>query len=183
MRDIPLVTHLAPPTGVYPVMFVRNSQYYETPDDYGLDLQPQDFYALTYPFEPSAIRAIANHFVDRNSNADELDQWLEWLNEKVSHWRARWLGADGRPQARLCRLEGDTPLCVYDSRTGEEIRHEVSAVAQRILEHLERPAGRADVARALHDVPGDVLESEMDSLVERGWLFEEQERYLSLVVM
>ena len=80
-------------------------------------------------------------------------------------------------------LEGAVPGCVYDSRTGAEVEYKLSAVAQRMLEVLERPAGMADLARALGDVPGDELGHELELLLNRGLLFEEHGRYLNLVVM
>jgi len=183
VRDIPRLTHLAPPSGVYPIMFVRHSRYFDDPPAYDLELEPQDFYALTYPFEASVIREIATHFVDRNTDAEAIDGWLARLNEAVRQWRARWLGGDGQPQARLCLLEGAGPGRVYDSRAGQEVEHDLSGVAQRILEQLERPARVADLAEALGDVPGDLLQAEMEGLVERGWVFEEEGRYLNLVIL
>ncbi len=181
LRDIPLLTHLAPPTGVYPIMFVRHSRYVNDPAAYGLDLQPQDFYALTYPFDPSVIATIANHFVDRQADTTRTDSWLAPLNEAVHAWRTRWLGQDHRPQARLCWLEGEPPRTVYDSRGGEEREYELSTAAVRILQRLERPAGQADLARDLADLPGEALERELAGLLAQELVFEEQGRYLSLV--
>ena len=52
LRDIPLLTHLPPPNGVFPIMFVRFGDYFYHPEKHGLDLQPQDYYELIYPFRP-----------------------------------------------------------------------------------------------------------------------------------
>jgi ribosomal peptide maturation radical SAM protein 1 len=183
VRDIPFLTHLAPPTGVYPIMVVRHSRYFDAPEAYGLELNPQDFYALTYPFEASVIQEIATHFVNRNADAEQVDACLVRLNEVVGQWRARWLGSDGLPQARLCLLEGEGPESVYDSRSGEELEQDLSVVAKQILVQLERPARVADVAQALVDVSADVLAREMAWLIERGWVFEEEGRYLNLVIL
>ncbi len=48
---LPLLTHLHPPSGAYPVRFDRFSPYYYQAESYGLDLRPLDFYALIYPFK------------------------------------------------------------------------------------------------------------------------------------
>ncbi|MEM7396899.1 MAG: RiPP maturation radical SAM C-methyltransferase, partial [Verrucomicrobiota bacterium] len=58
-RDLPLLMHLAPPSGVYPISFVRYSRYFDNAESFGLDLEPQDFYRLTYPFEARAGENIA----------------------------------------------------------------------------------------------------------------------------
>jgi len=181
MGDIPLLMHLAPPTGVYPVMFVRHSRYFEDPDAYGLDLHPQDFYGLTYPFEDSITRSIANYFVDRNADVERMDACLERLNDKVIHWRMRWLGEDGRPQARLCFFEGTSRRRVYDSRAGQETEYDLSIIAGRILEALEQPAAMEDLVQRLCDVTGEEVEREMAFLLGCGLVFEEDGRYLGLV--
>ena len=180
-RTLPLLTHLAPPTGVYPIMFVRHSRYTESPDAYGLDLYPQDFYGLTYPFNDATIRAISNHFVDRNSNVPIMDQWLEKLNKVVHDWRIRWQGRDSKPQARLCFIEDEGSYCVYDSRSGTEIEHPVSETARRILKELEKPTRPQELAQALCRIPDETIKQEMNLLIAQGLLFEENGRYLSLV--
>ena len=104
------------------------------------------------------------------------------MNERVAYWRRRWLGADGKPQARLCFLEDPSACIVYDSRSGEEREREISPTAKRILDHLVRPARVADVKRALADLPDGEAERELAFLRQQGWLFEEDGRCLSLVV-
>ena len=46
-------------------------------------------------------------------------------NERLEYWRRRWLGADGKPQARLCFLEDPSAWIVYDSHAGEEREREI----------------------------------------------------------
>jgi len=181
MRKIPLLTHLAPPTGVYPIMFVRHSRYTESPEAYSLDLYPHDFYGLTYPFSDTNIKVITNHFVDRNANVNKIDQWLEKLNGCVHDWRTRWLGGDSKPQARLCFIEEAGSYHVYDSRSGTEIEHPVSETARLILKELEKPTRPKELALALLNIPDEEMEQEMNLLMEQGLLFEENGRYLSLI--
>ncbi len=181
LRDIPLLTHLAPPTGVYPIMFVRHSRYFEEPDAFGLDLQPQDFYGLTYPFGERTIRDTASLFVDRQADSDAVDRWLEDLNRAAAYWRARWLGSDGKPQARLCYFEGGAERCVYDSRSGEALEHTLTAGTVRVLGALEGPLRSQDLVRVLADLTLGEIEDGVAFLLERGLLFEENGRYLSLV--
>jgi ribosomal peptide maturation radical SAM protein 1 len=182
LQDLPLLFHLAPPTGVYPIGFVRHSHYFEQAASYGLDLHPQDFYGMTFPFDARALANIAHLFVDRRGNAGRTDAWVAALNEQVARWRLRWLGADGKPQARLCFLEGTAAWVVYDSRSGEEREQEISPAAKRILDHLARPARAGDVIRALADLADGEAGRELAFLRQQGWLFEEEGRFLSLVV-
>src|SRR5262245_48729271 len=49
LADLPLLVHLPPPAGVFPVRFDRFSPYFMKAREYGLDLHPLDYYQLTYP--------------------------------------------------------------------------------------------------------------------------------------
>ena len=182
LQDIPLLHHLAPPTGVYPIGFVRHSHYFEQAQSYGLDLHPQDFYGLTFPFEAQALSNVAHLFVDRHADSGRTDAWVATLNERVAYWRRRWLGEDGKPQARLCFLDDPSVWIVYDSRSGKEREQEISPTAKRILDRLIRPARVEDVKADLADLPAGEADRELAFLRQQGWLFEEDGRYLSLVV-
>ena len=182
LRDLPRLMHLTPPNGAFPINFVRYSRYFETPETYGLQLEPQHFYALTYPFSPDAIRNIAQHFVDRGADVQAQDAWLDTLRGAVDRWRERWLGRDGKPQARLCFLADDSKETVYDSRSGEELEHDLTTPAARLLRHLQRPATVEALERTFQDVSQLNAAREIAYLNERGLLFEEGSRYMSLVV-
>ncbi len=182
LRNLPRFMHLTPPNGAFPINFVRYSRYFEAPEEYDLQLEPQDFYALTYPFPPDSIRNIAQHFLDRKAITEVQDAWLARVNEAVSHWRDRWLGGDGKPQARLCFLEDEGGASVYDSRSGDEREHDLTPQAELMLRHLERPATIEDVAEALEEISGLDAAREIAYLNNRGLLFEENGRYMSLVL-
>jgi len=177
LRDIPLVTHLAPPSGAYPVGFVRFSQYAQTPGAYGLDLTPKDFYGLTYPFDRQAITNLAYHFDDANEDHAHVNMWLDRLNAAVDQWTRQWMGTDGIPQARLCFASDDETWAIYDSRSGDELETEISAVEKRLLDALNRPR---TIAQLQHEFGADTAPM-LNDLRTRGWLFEEDDRFLSLV--
>jgi magnesium-protoporphyrin IX monomethyl ester (oxidative) cyclase len=181
LRDLPLMMHLPPPVGVFPVMFVRYSHYFDHPERYGLDLRPQDFYSLVFPFDPADVRRVAYHFVDNKSNADSVNDRLDRLNRLVSVWRNRWFNTDGKTQSRLCLLENASEPTVHDSRSGEVVRYRLSAVAKRVLAYLEKPASLSDVAKRFGSNAGFDAGKEMDSLLKRGLLFEEEGRFMSLI--
>lgn len=184
LHDIPLLMHLAPPRGVFPIMYVRHSMYFEDPDAYGLDLHPQDFYKLTYPFDESIIKRIANYFVDHNANTGRMDAWMGKLNGAIAHWRKRWLGSDGKPEARLCFYDEKAASLVYDSRAGQETRYLITPSAKRVIEALEKPLSIADIERVFNgDMPREEVQKALEFLTERGLLFEEKGRYLSLIAV
>jgi magnesium-protoporphyrin IX monomethyl ester (oxidative) cyclase len=176
LRQIPLLAHLHPPEGAFPINFVQNSRYLAGPESFGLQLEPQDFYGLTYPVEPDALCNLANVFVDRNADTERQDAWLASLNEAVGQWDARYFGSDGLPQARLVLFEEDGRSGIYDSRDGTETRYWIDEAVRDALLYLEQPRKQDDLQEAFSRVP--VLLTELRS---RRLLFEEDGRLLSLV--
>ena len=86
--DIPLLTHLPPPTGVYPVRFDRYSPYFMKSEEYGLDLHPLDYYSLIYPFPEEALDNLAYYFGDSNSGAEYAQMVSKWIGRTKRRWIA-----------------------------------------------------------------------------------------------
>ena len=166
LRVLPLLSHLHPPQTASLVGFVRYSEYHERAHEHGLNLQPEDYYRLTFPFDESAIARIAIKFRDANADTDRMNDWLLKLNDAVARWRERWLS-----EARLCLVRDGGAAFVYDSRDGKPMQHALDATTLAALELLEQP-------RPATEVSGEAL----TFLRERGLVFEEDGRCLSLVV-
>ncbi len=177
LQTIPLLAHLAPPSGAYPVGFVRFSRYFEDPAAHNLELTPKDFYALTYPYDEQSVTNLAYHFVDGNADNARIKAWLDRLDSAIEQWTYRWLGTDDKPQARLCFASDDESWAVYDSRAGEEVETEISNAEKRMLDALDHPQTTAQLQHAFGPTAAPVL----DTFRRRAWLFEEDDRVLSLV--
>lgn len=177
LQDIPHLTHLAPPSGAYPIGFVRFSDYFEHADAYGLDLKPKDFYGLTYPFGAQSVQHLAYHFDDVHRDTELINAWLGRLNAAIAQWTQRWLGGDGCPKAQLCFVSDDVGWAVYDSREQDAVWTEINATEKRLLDALDRPRslGKLDAEW------GANLATLLARFRARGWLFEEDDRMLSLV--
>ncbi|HEU0052912.1 MAG TPA: RiPP maturation radical SAM C-methyltransferase, partial [Longimicrobium sp.] len=179
LGELPLLTHLYPPAGVFPVRFDRFSPYYEEAAEYGLDLQPLDWYELTYPFPREALANLAYYFSDQNYAAPyamNAARMVGRLREKVDRWHALW--ADGpAPELRLEERGGEA--WVFDSRSGAPDAYPVGDAGRRVLEALTIGKKIPNLARELPDVD---VEEELDRLSERGLIFHEGERYMSLVL-
>ncbi|WP_243793874.1 RiPP maturation radical SAM C-methyltransferase [Saccharopolyspora gloriosae] len=178
-RIIPLLTHLSPPSAVYTVRFDRFSPYFTMRDDYGLDLRPMDYYALTYPFDTAALAQLAYFFAD-HSFAPYMRQSIAWydrLRALVDNWRDARLGDGATP--RELRLIGSSEMgwSIRDSRDGTTADHPVEEPTVRLLHQLSSPRRRtmlSDDADAA---------ARLDWMTERGFLFEEDGRVLSLVLV
>ncbi len=179
LSDIPLLTHLPPPIGFFPIMFVRFSDYYLHQAENGIQLQPQDFYKLIFPFSSVDIERVACFFRDAKVDSDRVDGWLVRLNRAAQFWQTRWYNRDGKIQSRLCFLENSD--VVYDSRSGAVVEHKLTSLMKCMLDLLENPFSRAEVMSRCHDTAGLGADHEFELLIARGLLFEDNGKYLSLV--
>jgi ribosomal peptide maturation radical SAM protein 1 len=178
---IPLLTHLHPPCGVFPVRFDRFSPYYYQADKYELNLRPLDFYPLIYPFEEGDLSNFAYYFMDRNTEDAEpqyfvaMVEWIDKLRAKVGHWRALWRDPQNHPNL-FFHEDG----VIYDSRSGSVVEHHVGVTGRTILRCLDRPT-RIAVLSKMFSPEVNVME-EIKRLHERGLLFQEEDRLFSLVL-
>jgi hypothetical protein len=184
VSDLPLLTHLPPPSGVYPVRFDRYSPYFMQARQYELDLTPVDYYKFIYPYDPETLRNMAYYFTDRNTGAKYLISMVKWIGkikEKFEPWNALWHKASPDRPALYFKQKGD-PTIIFDSRSGTAKEYSVGAVGAQLLELMTRPRRQAELSTELAQVPQLDLEKEMAWLHERGLLFQEGDRLISLVL-
>jgi magnesium-protoporphyrin IX monomethyl ester (oxidative) cyclase len=176
VEDIPRLTHLPPPSWVFPVRFDRYSPYFTQAREYGLDLTPLDFYRLIYPFSPESLERMAYYFADRNVAAPYFlttARWIGRLEKVLKPWIHAWKG--GEPAVLCFEHAGSTR--VRDTRSGREVVHDVGEAGRRALDALAEPTTLADLAKS---APG--IERELPRLRELGLLFEDGQRLISLVL-
>jgi len=185
LKDIPLLWHLVPPSGVFPVRYDRFSPYFVQAKEYGLDLHPFDFYTLTYPFDRKSLANLAYYFVDRNVNAKymtDLIRWINQLQEQVMRWRARWYDRDSMlPPKLFFKGEPDSTV-VCDSRSGELVEHSLTTAGRQVLDLLIKPRRVSQLAAELSHLRNFDPEKEINSLQELGLVFQEHDRFISLVL-
>lgn len=184
LSDIPLLSHLPPPYGSFPIRFDRYSPYFVQAKEYKLDLHPYAYYQLIYPFSDESLANLAYYFEDRTIGAEYMRLMVEWLDairEKVNWWKTRWAGADQLLRPKLYFKENST--VVYDSRSGKAVEHQVGDVGKQVLEYLSsKPARIASLASGLAHLSDIDFTEEVASLRDEGLVFEEGDRYMSLVL-
>jgi hypothetical protein len=195
MHDLPLLRHLPPPSGTFPVRFDRYSPYFALAREYGLDLVPFDFYKLIYPWSPESLARLAYYFKDQNEQANysvTANKWLGKMEEQVQQWKRAWW-PEGESQTTwekhyqpnrpklLLKQQGRETL-IHDSRSGKLVRYQISDTSKRLLQYLDQPHKKADlITKFAHLAPPDI-EQEIAFLQDRGLLFEEDNRFMSLVL-
>jgi len=183
--DLPLLIHLPPPSGVYPVRFDRYSPYFVQSDQYKLDLRPLDYYSLTYPFAKDALANMAYYFSDANLTATyfiTMARWIGKIKEKIEGWKGRWFNPDPEKRPRLYfKSNGGAPV-VFDSRSGDPVEYKISETSHQLLEFLNKPRRIPDIVTKMAAVSGFNAESEIACLQEKGLIFQEGERYMNIVL-
>jgi ribosomal peptide maturation radical SAM protein 1 len=182
VNDLPLFTHFPAPIGVFTVKFHRYSPYWREPDRHGVRLEPDDYYALTYPFDAATLAQLAYEFQDVNLSDYKIAvaKWFARVREQIDAWKARW--RDGRPAPQLyLKGEGDDAT-VYDSRKGEPREVRIGALGREVLLALEKSKRLDTIASEFSHVAGFDAAREVAALRANGFVFEEGDRVLSLVL-
>ena len=185
LEDLPHLTHLSPPSGVYPIRFDRFSPYFTRAEHYGLDLAPYDFYSIVYPFPKESFEHIAYFFEDQNYSSEYLKDMLAWqtkLTTSVGNWQGRFLARDGGPKAELRFQASDDGVSVFDSRYGDPVVHELSQLELDILlgTHLKGWNVKAITRQTKAEI--DHAEAALERLKSIQLIFEENDRHMSLVL-
>src|SRR5829696_5707902 len=133
VEDIPLLVHLPPPTGAYPVRFDRYSPYFVEAEEYKLDLHPLDYYSLIYPFEENDLENMAYFFADTNVDAEytqTTSRWIGRVREQVTRWVDKWRQPSRATIPKLFFKEERDGTIILDTRFGDAIEHDMGAVGR-----------------------------------------------------
>jgi ribosomal peptide maturation radical SAM protein 1 len=186
IEDLPLLKHLPPPSGIFPVRFDRYSPYFTRAKEYGLDLQPMDYYALIYPFDRESLANLSYYFSDLNYTAPyflTMVKWIAKVRKRFDEWLAAWSGKNHGLLPQLYFKDEPESNVVYDTRSGQITEHRLDEATALALRHMYgKPKRVADVAKLFAHLPDFNAEKAVSSLKERGLVFQEHDRLMSLVL-
>ena len=185
IEDVPLLVHLPPPSGAYPVRFDRYSPYFMKAEEYMLDLHPLDYYSLIYPFEENDLENMAYFFADTNIDAEYAQTTFRWIGpvrEQVTPWVKKWQQPGRATIPKLFFKEERDGTIILDTRFGDAIEHDVGAVGRDLLKYLNKPKDLVDITRKFGHLTGFDAEREIGLLREKRLVFTEIGRFLSLVL-
>jgi magnesium-protoporphyrin IX monomethyl ester (oxidative) cyclase len=176
-QALPLLHHLPPPSGVYPVRFDRFSPYFNSPEEYGLKLEPYDFYEFCYPWPKDTLAEMAYYFKDTNYGAQyitDLAVAYTALGDLVQRWRDRWLESGGERGPRLTIRDEGARRILEDTRSGSLVESVISDAEFDLLTDAVRPTAAEELARH-HG------RDALDSAQAKGLLFGERGRLMCLL--
>jgi hypothetical protein len=123
----------------------------------------------------------AYYFSDLNYTAPcamNAAKMVSKLREKVDRWMVMWQDPRTRPELYLRTRNGAT--VVHDSRSGVPSEYAISEPGRALLESLGTPK---KLPKLFQEFPEVDVEAEIGKLRERGLIFQENDRLLSLLVM
>ena len=124
---------------------------------------------------------LAYYFADVNIAAEyaqTVSQWIGKLREKVDPWLASWKSHHDHPVLLLYK-DGDQHM-IRDSRSGELKEYPISAVSARIINLMAETKRIGDVNKEFTNGSSIDAAKEIAILREKGLLFEEDNRFMSL---
>ena len=152
-RTCPLLVHLPPPSGAFPVRFDRYSPYFTRAAEYGLELVPLDFYP------PGLSVRDGERCATWPTTSPTASTPTTWTSSSPGRGAAgavapgTALGRGGRrPAGALLRAprEGRT---VRDSRSGSLVVHDVGEGGRRLMAQLAAPTTLTELAKIEFDPP------------------------------
>ena len=185
VEDLPLLVHLPPPNGAYPVRFDRFSPYFTMAEQYGLKLRPCHFYGMVYPFPERELDDLAYFFIDENFDNEytaATAKWIKRLEESCEYWTSRWHQRDGKLKPNLVFGWKDEMRIIQDTRSGVCVDHDLEPAGVQMLDCLAEPMRERLLADKLNGLSESDFDRQLSELQTKGLIFKEGDRYLSLVV-
>jgi ribosomal peptide maturation radical SAM protein 1 len=182
-QDIPLMSHLPPPSVATLVRFDRYGVYFSRASEYDLDLKPMDFYSLIYPFGKDDLADLAYFFQDHKISPYQVNAavWLDRLSDCVEQWREEWNNDAGRRPRLVLQRGADGGHVIYDSRRRVSETYGVDGETAAMLQRLSSPIRRDRMASEF-GFTSEVASERLSFLRANELLFEEDDRIMSLVI-
>ena len=192
-KDLPrllrLLSHLRPPSGLAAVIFERFSPYHFDKEKFKLTLTPFPLYPMLYP-SPVDYDKIAYYFDGKweGQTADPAE-YIKPSLEVQQEWRARW--EEGRTV--FYYEKGPRFLTLYDNRplvkgAGLTFRRQnLNEKQARVYLFCDEKRSFKAIHQMLNEgsekpLPEEKLRIMLDQFVEHGFMFAENDSYLSLAV-
>ncbi len=155
---MPLLYHLQPPDSLINICFVRFSDYFRNPEEYGLKLVPKRLYGWVYPFGMERLKDMVYCYEDVHreevSRSPELAvifrrESVEKTDLVLSEWKRRFHGPD-RPVLQL--QESEEGIVIIDTRPcAVQARHELNGASALLYQSIMHGTTRADFERNAKD--------------------------------
>lgn len=184
---IPKIMHLEPPARLVHLSLQRFSPLIENSQRWGqTNIRAMKIYESIFPFDQPELDALAEFFESDFENKPMIEDYIQPVKEKIDDWQHLWKREGVRPLLVYEKTGTDT-LHVYDTRPGYPERN-IDLTGEAALAYLacDTKCHFESVAREIRGITGNnyrgdaALYSELDELVSRELMLQENGWYLSL---
>lgn len=190
-KTIPLLHHLQPPMALSPVQYHRFSPYFNSADEYGLQLAPSPAYSFIYPFEEKDLADLAYNFFDKNckplgdSFLDYGSSEANTLYASICSWKSCFYG-NLRPLLCYQELDGGL-LQIIDTRKCSKKRiYLLSGLEKKLMIMGDCVTSLSKAVRQLRlqeeDVTSSCIANILASLESQGLVLVRKGHFLSLPI-
>lgn len=170
LKQIDRLSHLYPPTGLWPISYDKYSDYVLHNEKYQVEVIPDTrVLSYLYPFKEYTLKKIAYFYRNVNPKVTypyEIIKAISHINKKIERWKRKW------EENEMPMLYWYNETTVYDSRNEEEHLHEFTKEDAHLLMLLEQPKSKKDLA----------CDELLTRLEQQGLIWGENDQYISLVM-
>lgn len=177
---IPLIRHLAPPSGVHLLSLDRFSPYFDRPDNYGISqVRPKDVYSIIYQDNNINLSRLAykfNYHIPEHDNNALCQSWVK-VNEAVDIWKEQ------HREHGLWWRRGAERVEIRVFKNGGFSLHEIYGMEAGLYEYCDALRSFKEISRAFPKLLPEVLKACLERWITLGWMYGSQSgHYLALAV-
>lgn len=183
LEDIPLLFHLNPPTGFWPISYDKNCDYTTKSSHYGLNLEPDiSVNKYLYQLEEKLLKEMAYFFTDinrKNIFTPKKMKKIHLINEKIKIWINRWKDSNNLPQLYFYRKANN--FYIMDTRLEDKKQYVMEELDFRILTYCNKQSSMEKLISAFQNLDKAILEEKLCLYLKYKLLFVEGTQFISLV--
>jgi len=184
-QAMPSLTHLTPPCSVHPICINRFSPYYNTPEEFGIQLEgPKLWYRFLHEADEDGLNNLAYFFEHSYDDGRDPGDYVQELRRVTESWTQN----AKKDYRKLTVKRGPGFVQVADGRTnGKGGVYTLDGVAGEAYLACDRGATPHRVWSGLSPefrsgVTEDDVRDFLDQMVKIRLVFEEDGHYLSLAI-
>ncbi len=178
------IVHFQPPVGTFQIMFQIFSKYYDSPQEYGLELTPSKLYRFYYGNDEDRIRNLAFYYdlsggrfkEESESHREVYDRLVEAVKSwRILYFRKEFFG--------LTMSENDGGLFLVDSRPGVRMPFYVlEGAACDIYRLAWNPVAYEKIIQELPQYREDEIKEELKKFIDNDLMIFLSGKYLALAL-
>jgi magnesium-protoporphyrin IX monomethyl ester (oxidative) cyclase len=181
---VPLIEHLSPPRGPFPIRLDRFSPYFEKAEEYGFHRPgPMRGYSAIYQLPEAEIRDLAYFYEAAETQAEPIPELEAWA-QSVAKWRERHFSKNGPPVLSLVEIQ-DMGLLRDTRRCSTAEYSFVDETELRLLRHFRDPRSvEVELEKLAASGEPSLLEfrSSFEKLAKHGVLVVDKGKALSVAL-